>query len=122
MREKLSKEILEAILNTLPVDLTFVDDSDIIIYYNQSGEAIFKRNPEVIGTKVQECHKLETVPKLNEILKDLKAGRRNVIEDWADINGRRIHMRYFPVKAKRGRYIGALEVAQDITPYQKDTG
>ena len=100
MRDTLSREILEAICNTLPVDLTFVDDSDIIIYYNQSTEAIFERTPEVIGTRVQECHKLETAPKVNKILKDLKSGKRNVIEDWADRNGRKIHIRYFPVKDK----------------------
>ena len=122
MLETLSTETLEAIFDTLPVDLTFVDDTDTIIYYNQSDEVIVERTPEVIGTKVQECHKPETVPKVNEILSDLKAGRKNVVEDWRDRDGRRIHIRYLAVKDRRGRYIGTLEVLQDITDIQKITG
>jgi len=122
MLETLSTETLEAIFDTLPVDLTFVDDTDTIIYYNQSDEVIVERTPEVIGTKVQECHKPETVPKVNEILSDLKAGRKNVVEDWRDRDGRRIHIRYLAVKDRRGRYIGTLEVLQDITDLQKITG
>ena len=122
MLETLSTEALEAIFDALPVDLTFIDDTDTIIYYNRISEPIVERNPEIIGTKIQECHKPETIPKLNEILSELKTGRRTVVEDRRDRDGRMIHIRYLAVKDKRGRFIGTLEALQDITDLQKMTG
>ncbi len=56
MLEKFSTETLEAIFDTLLVDLTFVDDTDTFRYYSRGDERIFRRTPAVIGRKVQDCH------------------------------------------------------------------
>jgi len=122
MLENLSTETLEAIFDTLPVDLTFVDETDTVRYYSRGDERIFKRSPAVIGRKVKDCHPQKSLHKVEQVVSDLKAGRRDVAEFWIDLKGRKIYIRYFAVRDKTGRYIGTLEVTQDITDLQKITG
>jgi PAS domain S-box-containing protein len=122
MLEKLSTETLEAIFDALPVDITFVDDTDTIKYYSRDEQRIFKRMPAIIGKKVQQCHPQESLHKVNQVLTELKAGKRKVAEFWLELKGRRIYIRYFPVRGKAGNYLGALEVTQDITDLQKISG
>ena len=122
MLETLSTETLEAIFDTLPVDLTFVDETDTVRYYSRGEERIFRRTPSVIGKKVQQCHPQQSIHKVNQVVSDLKAGRSNVVEFWIDLKGRKIYIRYFAVRDKAGKYLGTLEVTQDITNLQKITG
>ena len=122
MLETLLTETLEAIFDTLPVDLTFVDDADTVRYYSRGDERIFRRTPAVIGKKVQECHPQKSLHKVEQVVSDLKAGRRNVAEFWIDLKGRKIYIRYFAVRDKSGKYIGTLEATQDITDLQKIEG
>jgi len=118
----LSKEELEAILNTLPVDITFVDRDDEVRYFNQSKERIFPRTKAVIGRKVQQCHPQKSVHVVNRILDDFKSGRRDVAEFWIQMGGRFVYIRYFPVRSREGEYLGVLEVTQDITEIKKLEG
>ncbi len=122
MLEKLSTEVLEAIFDALPVDLTFVDDTDTVRYYSRGEEWIFRRTPAVIGKKVQDCHPQKSLHKVEQVVSDLKAGRRNVAGFWIDLKGRKIYIRYFAVRDKTGKYLGTLEVTQDITNLQKIEG
>ncbi len=122
MLEKLSTETLEAIFDTLPVDLTFVDDTDTVRYYSKGDERIFRRTPAVIGRKVRDCHPQKSLPKVEQVVSQLKTGQRNMAGFWIDLKGRKIYIRYFPVKDKKGKYIGILEVTQDITDLQKIEG
>ncbi|MBA7618256.1 hypothetical protein ES703_25577 [subsurface metagenome] len=122
MLEKLSTETLEAIFDTLPVDLTFVDDTDTVRYYSKGDERIFRRTPAVIGRKVPDCHPQKSLPKVEQVVSQLKTGQRNMAGFWIDLKGRKIYIRYFPVKDKKGKYIGILEVTQDITDIQKIEG
>lgn len=118
----LSREELEAILNTLPVDITFVDKDDAVRYFSQSKERIFPRTKAVLGRKVQQCHPQKSVHVVNKIVEEFKAGQRDVAEFWIQHRGRFVHIRYFPVRNQEGEYLGVLEVTQDITDIQKLEG
>jgi len=122
MLETLSTETLEAIFDALPVDITFVDGSDTVRYYSRHDDRIFRRTPAVIGKKVQNCHPQQSIDKVNEVVADLKSGKRKFAEFWIDLKGRKVYIRYFPVKDKAGKYIGVVEVSQDITDIQKIEG
>ena len=122
MLEKLLTETIEAIFDTLPVDLTFVDDTDTVRYYSKGDERIFRRTPAVIGRKVQNCHPQKSLHKVEQVVSDLKSGRRNVAEFWIDLKGRKVYIRYFAIRDKTGGYLGTLEVTQDITDLQKIEG
>lgn len=115
MLDQLSLETIEAIFDALPVEVSFVDADDTVRYYSKGDKRIFKRTPAVIGRKVQNCHPKKSVHVVNKILDDFRAGRRDVAAFWIDLNGRKIYIRYFPVRDKSGNYIGTLEVTQDIT-------
>ena len=122
MLEKLSIETLEAIFDTLPVEVSFVDDADTLRYYSKGDQRIFRRTPAVIGRKVQDCHPQQSLHKVEQVISELKAGRRNAAEFWIDLKGRKIYIRYFAVRDRTGKYLGTLEVTQDITDLQKIEG
>jgi len=122
MLEVFSTEKLEAILDALPVEVSFVDEDDTVRYYSKGDKRIFRRTPAVIGKKVQNCHPKESVHKVEQVISDLKSGKSDVAEFWIDLQGRKIYIRYFAVRDKAGKYLGVLEVTQDITDIQKITG
>lgn len=119
----LDREILAAILNTLPVELTFVDANDTVRYFShENHDKIFARSRSAIGMKVQNCHPQKSLDKVNRIIQDFKSGKRDVAEFWIDFRGMKVYIRYFPVRSTDGRYLGCLEVVQDITKIQKLEG
>jgi PAS domain S-box-containing protein len=118
----LSKEQIEAIFSGLPVDVTFVDKDDTVRFFSESKDRIFVRTKAVIGRKVQQCHPQKSLHVVNNLLGDFKAGRRDVGEFWINFEGRLILIRYFPVRDKRGEYLGCIEVTQDITGIKKIEG
>lgn len=116
------KEELEALLNTLPVDITFVGKEDSVRYFSKAKERIFPRTKAIIGRKVQQCHPPESIHVVNKILDDFRNGHRDVAEFWIHSKGRLIYIRYFAVRDKNGDYLGCLEVTQDITDIKKIEG
>lgn len=118
----LTNEEVEAILNTLPVDITFVDRDDRVKYFNKAEKRIFVRTKAILGRKVQLCHPEKSVHIVNRILEAFKRGERNVAEFWIKAGDRLVHIRYFAVRDKNGRYLGTMEVTQDITDIKKIEG
>jgi len=119
---KLSVEMLEAIFNHLPVDMTFVDAQDRVQFFSESPERIFVRSRAIIGRSVQLCHPKASVHIVEKILSDFKEGKRDLAEFWINLGGRLIHIRYFAVRNGEGEYLGCLEVSQDITQIVKIEG
>jgi len=118
----LSKEELEAILDTLPVDITFVDKEDAVKYFNKAEKRVFVRTKAVIGRKVQLCHPQKSIHIVNRILDAFKTGKKDVAEFWISVNNRLVHIRYFAVRDKKGKYLGTMEVTQDLTDIKKIEG
>jgi DUF438 domain-containing protein len=119
----LKPEVLAAILNTLPVELSFVDHEDRVRYFShERGEKIFSRSRGAIGTEVVNCHPQKSLHMVEQILADFRAGTRKVAEFWIDMGPRKIHIRYWPVRDDAGNYLGCLETVQDVTGIQKLTG
>jgi len=118
----LTKEEIEALLDTLPVDITFVDREDAVKYFNKAEKRVFVRTKAIIGRKVQLCHPQKSVHIVNRILDSFKEGRKNVAEFWIPVKDRLIHIRYFAVRDKNGKYLGTMEVTQDITDIKKIEG
>jgi PAS domain S-box-containing protein len=118
----LTKEEIEALLNTLPVDITFVDKEDTVKYFNKAEKRVFVRTKAIIGRKVQLCHPQKSVHIVNRILDFFKEGKKDVAEFWIQSKNRLIHIRYFAVRDKNGKYLGTMEVTQDITDIKKIEG
>ena len=118
----LSKEEVEAVLDSLPVDISFIDKEDRVKYFNKAEGRIFVRTKAVIGRKVQLCHPQKSVHVVNKILEAFKTGKKDVAEFWINLNDRLILIRYFAVRDKNGKYLGTVEVTQDITDIKKIEG
>jgi len=110
----LSLEMVDLLLRHLPLDLSFVDENDVVRYYSESKERIFPRTPASIGRTVQNCHPPRSVDTVNRILESFRASKQDVAEFWIHMGPRFIHIRYFAVRDNAGKYRGCLEVTQDI--------
>lgn len=115
MIENLSTKQMEGILEALPFDISFVDEDDTVKYWNKHNKRMFNRSIKALGKAVQDCHPPGSVNSVNQVLTDLKNGEREVVNFRTELNGRDIYIRYFPVRDTDGKYIGTLEVEQDIT-------
>jgi DUF438 domain-containing protein len=115
------KELM-AVLNTLPVDITFVDSEDKVRYFSDSKKRIFLRTKSVIGIKVQNCHPPQSLEAVEKILKFFKEGKRDKVDFWINLEGRFVYICYFAVRGGDGSYLGTLEVSQDLTAIKKLEG
>jgi len=122
MIANLSQEQLAGILEAIPVEISFVDEDDLVKFWNKHETRIFKRPASVIGKSVQNCHPKQSVDKVNQLLSDFKSGRRDSAEFWINLGERKVYIRYFAVRDKTGRYLGTLEATQDITEIKKIEG
>ncbi len=111
----LTLEQLTGIFSTLPVDLTFVDADDRVCFFSEGPDRVFSRSRAIIGRKVQHCHPPRSVDVVDRILTDFREGRHDVAEFWINFHGRFVHIRYFAVRDRERRYLGTLEVTQDLT-------
>jgi PAS domain S-box-containing protein len=118
----LTKEQLVSLLDTLPVEITFIDENDTVRYFNKPEKIIFVRTKSIVGRKVQNCHPSKSLDIVNKIVKSFKTGKKNSAEFWISMNNRMIHIRFFPVRDLQGKYLGAMEVVQDVTDIQKLQG
>lgn len=112
----LSLHQLETVLNHLPVDLTFIDENDVVRYFSHGKERIFARTKAVIGRTVQNCHPPQSVHVVEKLLADFKAGRKDAEDFWIAIKDKFIYIRYFAVRDEAGQYMGTLEFTQNIAP------
>jgi len=110
------------IMEALPVEVSFVDADDVVRYFNKNGDRIFPRPKGVIGRKVQNCHPNKSIGKVENILEGFKKGTLDVAEFWIQLGEQKVYIRYFPVRDAEGKYIGCLEVSQDIAAIQKING
>jgi len=111
----ISPEELNAILNTIPFDLTFVDKNDTVQYFTQGRERIFARTRAILGRKVQMCHPPSSVHIVQQILDDFRSGKADRAPFWIELHGKFISIEYFALRDKEGNYLGTLEVSQDLT-------
>ena len=112
---KLSLGEMRAILNALPVDISFVDAHGKVRYFNQAGDRIFPRSISVVGRSVQNCHPPQSVHKVNAILDAFRRNERHSAEFWITLGGKFVSIRYLAVHGAGGEYLGCLEVCQDLT-------
>ena len=118
----LTLEQLELLFNHLPVDTTFVDEQDKVRFFSESPNRIFVRSRAIIGRSVQLCHPQGSVHIVQNILDDFRAGKRESAEFWLNLGDKMVLIKYFAIRNSSGKYLGCLEVSQDITDIRKIEG
>ncbi len=113
---------LNALLNTLPFDITFVDKDDKVRYFSHGKERIFVRNRAILKRDVRMCHPPSSVHIVNQIIEDFKSGKETEAPFWINFKGKFVHINYFAIRDENGEYLGTLEVTQDLTELRKLEG
>ena len=115
-------EEINALLNTLPIDMTFVDKNGEVKYFSQGKERIFARPKTIIGRQVSNCHPPASAHIVEGIVADLMSGKKDHEDFWIKMGDKYVYIRYFAVRNAKGEYLGTVEVSQDIKPIQEITG
>lgn len=118
----LTPEEINAMLNTLPLDITFVDKDNGVKYFSQGKERIFARPKTIIGRQVSNCHPPASVHIVEKIVEDLKSGKKDNEDFWIKMGDKYVYIRYFAVRNDKGEFLGTMEVTQDIKPIQELSG
>jgi len=105
---------LKKMLNMLPVDITFVDANDRVKYFSEGTERIFPRPRTIIGREVSNCHPPASVHIVEQLVADLKSGKKDSEDFWIRMGGKFVYIRYFAIRDDEGKYLGTLEFTQNI--------
>jgi len=104
---------LEALLNAIPMEITFVDEDNINRYFNE-GSKVFKRPVMAIDREVFPCHPPKIEAKVRRIIEEFRIGTLDEVPVWMDKQGRTMLVKYIAVRDKQGNYVGTLEAVQDM--------
>jgi DUF438 domain-containing protein len=110
-----TKAELQAILNMLPVDMTFVDKNEKVKYFSQGKDRIFHRSRAILNRDVKLCHPPSSVHIVEKILEDFRTGKQDHAPFWIQMKGKFIFIEYYALRDENGEYLGTLEVSQDLT-------
>jgi PAS domain S-box-containing protein len=119
---KLTAEQVKLLFNHLPVDITFVDENDKVVYFSSPKKRIFPRTKSIIGRDVHNCHPPESVHVVEEIVKSFRSGKKDVASFWINMKGQKLLIQYFAIRDENGKYKGVVEVSQEITEIQNLQG
>jgi len=112
---RLSIPELIGIFSTMPVELTFVDSQDKVKFFSHGKKPLFKRNRAVIGRDVRLCHPPKSVHVVEQVLSDFKSGKEERAVFWLEMKGIFVYIEYYALRDEFNKYLGTLEVVQDIT-------
>lgn len=119
---ELPEDVLNAVLETVPVEFSVLDQNDTVLAWNKHETRIFKRPVGVIGRNVRDCHPEKSLHKVERILEEMKEGKRDKARFWIDldIDGemQKILIEYYALRDGQGKYLGCLEASQNITEIQ----
>ncbi|KAF0130661.1 MAG: hypothetical protein FD155_1471 [Bacteroidetes bacterium] len=119
---RLTASQLILLFNHLPVDVTYVDASDKVIFFSSPPHRIFPRSKAIIGRDVHNCHPPESVHIVHEIIENFRNGDKNTASFWISMGSRKILIQYFALRDESNHYQGVIEVSQEISEIQHLTG
>ena len=112
---KLTLEQINLVFRHLPVDLSYVDENELVKFYSDTAHRIFPRSANVIGREVKNCHPAKSVHIVEEIVEKFRSGEQSQVEFWINKPGLFIYVIYTAVRDENGKFRGVLEMMQDCT-------
>ena len=125
---KLPENILQALLETVPLEFSVVDKNEKVLAWNKHKTRIFKRPEAVVGRDVRNCHPKQSLGKVEQIISEMKAGKRDKARFYIDLplgpnkEKQKVMIEYYALRDEKGNYLGCLEASQNIAELQKLTG
>ena len=122
MTGKISPEIADAILETIPLEMTVLDENDRIVWWNTRKPRFFERTDDILGRDVRSCHSEKSLAMIDAILGEMKAGKRERARFWYNriTEGvlQKLVVDYIALRDGSGRYVGCVETLQDVAPFR----
>ena len=112
---KLTLEQINLIYQHLPIDISFVDENELVCFYSDTDHRIFPRSKNVIGREVMNCHPRKSAHIVREVIDKLRNGEQERAEFWINKPDLFIYIVYIAVRDKQGKFRGVLEMMQDCT-------
>jgi hypothetical protein len=125
---KMSEKELEAVLETMPLEFSVLDKNDKVLAWNKHETRIFKRPAAAVGRDVRKCHPPKSLAKVEQILSEMKQGKRDMAQFYIDLpigknqEKNKVLIQYLALRDKNKNYLGCLEASQNITPIQNIKG
>jgi len=123
-----SEKEMNAILETMPIEFSVLDKDDKVLAWNKHETRIFKRPVSALGKNVRSCHPQKSIEKVEQIISEMKDGKREKAQFWIDLpigenNAKnKVLIEYYALRDEKGNYIGCLEASRNITPIQEIKG
>jgi DUF438 domain-containing protein len=124
----LDDEVLDAVLETIPIEFSVLNVNDEVLAWNKHKTRIFKRPKSVIGRNVKKCHPEKSLDKVETIISEMKEGKRDKARFWIDLqlpeyeDKQKVIIEYYALRDANGKYLGCLEASQNISDLQKLNG
>lgn len=118
----LSLEQFSLVMSHLPMAITYVDEDDKVVYYNQTKERHFPRTPQAIGREVKNCHPEKSVHIVEKIISEFRNNKKDQAQFWMDFRGMKLLISYYAIRNSIGEYKGVLEVTQNISDMNEYQG
>ncbi len=124
----LPEDVLHAVLETIPVEFSVIDKNEKVLAWNRHSTRIFKRPEAVVGRDVRNCHPKKSLDKVEHILQEMKAGKRQKARFYIDLplgpsgEKEKVLIEYYALRDAKGNYLGCLEASQNISEIQKLSG
>jgi len=125
---KLPENVLQTLLETVPIEFSVIDANDKVLAWNRHTTRIFKRPEAVVGRDVRNCHPKQSLAKVEQILKEMKDGKRDKARFYIDLplgphkERQKVLIEYYALRDQKHQYLGCVEVSQNIAELQKLTG
>lgn len=119
---KLSLEQINLLFRHLPVDISYVDEDEIVKFYTDTPHRVFPRSKGVIGREVRNCHPPKSVHLVEEIIEKFRSGEQDSTDFWINKPDLFIYIKYVAVRDANGRFRGVLEMMQDCTRIRQVEG
>jgi len=125
---KVTESVLQAMLETLPVEFSIIDADDRVLAWNKHETRIFKRPEGVVGRSVRDCHPKKSLEKVEAILSEMKAGTRDHERFWIDLpigeggGSQKVLIEYYALRGPEGKYLGCMECSQNVSDIQALSG
>ena len=112
---QLTLDQINLIYQHMPVDLSYVDENELVCFYTDTKHRVFPRSKNVIGRDVKNCHPKASVHIVEEIIKKFRSGEQDKAEFWINKPDLFIYIIYYAVRDENGKFRGVLEMMQDCT-------
>ncbi len=125
---KLPEDVLQAVLETIPFEFSVIDKNEKVLAWNKHATRIFKRPEAVVGRDVRNCHPKKSINKVEQILQEMKAGKRQKARFYIDLplgpkgEKEKVLIEYYALRDEKGNYLGCLEASQNIAEMQRLSG